>query len=43
MLVELKKLVVEANNELPKQKLVKYSWGNVIKTKKRTRIEDNGC
>lgn len=26
---ELKKAVVEANKELPKQNLVKYSWGNV--------------
>ncbi len=26
---ELKKLVVEANKELPRQNLVKYSWGNV--------------
>lgn len=28
-LAELKKCVVEANKELPIQKLVKYSWGNV--------------
>jgi L-ribulose-5-phosphate 4-epimerase len=28
-LQELKRLVVEANKELPRQKLVKYSWGNV--------------
>jgi len=28
-LLELKKAVVEANKELPKQNLVKYSWGNV--------------
>lgn len=27
--LELKKMVVEANKELPKQHLVKYSWGNV--------------
>ncbi len=26
---ELKKMVVEANKELPKKNLVKYSWGNV--------------
>ena len=28
-LLELKKAVVAANKELPKQNLVKYSWGNV--------------
>lgn len=28
-LLELKELVVKANKELPKQHLVKYSWGNV--------------
>lgn len=28
-LAELKKLVVEGNKELPRQNLVKYSWGNV--------------
>lgn len=28
-LMELKKAVVDANKELPKQNLVKYSWGNV--------------
>lgn len=28
-MMELKKSVVEANKELPKQGLVKYSWGNV--------------
>lgn len=28
-LMELKRQVVEANCELPKQGLVKYSWGNV--------------
>mgnify|MGYP001090086850 FL=1 len=26
---KLKELVVEGNKELPKQHLVKYSWGNV--------------
>lgn len=28
-MIELKRAVVEANKELPKQGLVKYSWGNV--------------
>ena len=28
-ILELKKMVVEANKELPKRNLVKYSWGNV--------------
>lgn len=28
-LKELKQMVVEANKELPRRKLVKYSWGNV--------------
>lgn len=28
-LTELKKQVVEANKDLPKQNLVKFSWGNV--------------
>ena len=29
MLEELKKLVYEANMELPKRKMVTYTWGNV--------------
>lgn len=28
-ILELKKMVVEANKELPKRNLIKYSWGNV--------------
>ena len=28
-LEQLKQMVVEANKELPRRELVKYSWGNV--------------
>lgn len=35
---ELKKKVVEANRELPKQHLVKYSWGNVSAIDRENRI-----
>ncbi len=35
---ELKKIVVEANKELPRKNLVKYSWGNVSAIDRENRI-----
>jgi L-ribulose-5-phosphate 4-epimerase len=37
-LAELKHLVVEANKELPRRKLVKYSWGNVSAIDRKSGI-----
>ncbi len=34
----LKKLVLEGNKELPKQNLVKYSWGNVSQIDRQNRV-----